>query len=84
MDVVPNPSDLLWALVIVGALGVGVVALALVRNGPRQATLNVWGKEHAEAIANDPKVATLKKPFQVAELEDLVGRLVAEAMPSNA
>jgi len=39
-------------------------------------------KEHAEAIAQDSKVATLEKPFQIADLEDTVRRLVGEATPS--
>ncbi len=40
-------------------------------------------KEHAEAIARDPKVAILEKPFRIAELEELVQRFVGEAAPSN-
>jgi CheY-like chemotaxis protein len=40
-------------------------------------------EERAEAIAQDPKVATLRKPFHVAELEDLVRRFVGEAMRSS-
>ena len=36
-------------------------------------------KEHAEAITQDPMVATLQKPFHVEELEDLVRRFVGEA-----
>ena len=39
-------------------------------------------KEHAEAIAQDPLVETLPKPFQVADLETLVRRLVGAATPS--
>jgi len=39
-------------------------------------------EEHAEAIAQDSKVVTLEKPFQIADLEDAVRRLVGEAMPS--
>jgi CheY-like chemotaxis protein len=40
-------------------------------------------KEHAEAIAQDPKVAILEKPFRVADLEQLVHRFVGEAAPST-
>jgi CheY-like chemotaxis protein len=40
-------------------------------------------EERAEAIAQDPKVETLQKPFHVAELEDLVRRFVGEATPSH-
>ena len=40
-------------------------------------------EERAEAIAEDLYLATLPKPFQVAELEDLVRRFVGEAVPSN-
>jgi CheY-like chemotaxis protein len=36
-------------------------------------------QEHAEEITGDPKVATLEKPFQVAELEALVKQFVGEA-----
>ena len=39
-------------------------------------------EEHAETIAQDSKVVTLEKPFQIADLEDAVRRLVGEAMPS--
>ena len=39
-------------------------------------------EEHAEAIAQDSKVVTLEKPFQIAELEDAVRRLVGAATPS--
>jgi CheY-like chemotaxis protein len=38
-------------------------------------------KEHAEAITEDPIVATLQKPFHVEELEELVRRFVGEASP---
>jgi len=41
-------------------------------------------EEHAAAVAQDPKVATLEKPFHIAELEDAVRRLVGEAMPSGS
>jgi CheY-like chemotaxis protein len=41
-------------------------------------------EEHAEDIAQDPKVATLEKPFHIDELEDAVRRLVGEAMPSGS
>lgn len=40
-------------------------------------------KEHAEAIARDPKVAILEKPFRVPELEELVQRFVGEPAPSS-
>lgn len=40
-------------------------------------------EEHAEAIAQDSIVETLQKPFQVAELEDLVRHFVGEPMPTN-
>lgn len=40
-------------------------------------------EEHAEEIAQDPKVETLPKPFQVNEMENLVRRLVGEAAPSK-
>lgn len=36
-------------------------------------------KEHAEAITQDPWVATLQKPFHVEDLENLVRRFVGEA-----
>lgn len=38
-------------------------------------------EEHAEEITRDPKVETLAKPFQVAELEALVERFVGTAAP---
>ena len=37
-------------------------------------------KEHAEAITEDPMVATLQKPFHVEELEELVQRFVGESV----
>jgi len=37
-------------------------------------------KEHAEAITEDPMVATLEKPFHVEELEKLVRRFVGESV----
>jgi len=37
-------------------------------------------KEHAEAITEDPMVATLQLPFHVEELEELVRRLVGESV----
>jgi CheY-like chemotaxis protein len=37
-------------------------------------------KEHAEAITEDPIVATLQKPFHVKELEELVQRFVGESV----
>jgi len=40
-------------------------------------------EEHAEEIAQDPKVETLPKPFQVKEMENLVRRFVGEAARSN-
>lgn len=40
-------------------------------------------EERAGAIGEDLYLATLRKPFQVAELEDLVRRFVGEAVPSN-
>jgi CheY-like chemotaxis protein len=40
-------------------------------------------EEHAEEIAQDPKVQTLPKPFQVKEMENLVRRFVGEAASSN-
>jgi CheY-like chemotaxis protein len=40
-------------------------------------------EEHAEEIAQDPKVQTLPKPFQVKEMENLVRRFVGEAAGSN-
>jgi len=39
-------------------------------------------EEHAQAITDDPKVATLPKPFQLEELEARVRQFVGEAMPS--
>jgi len=39
-------------------------------------------EEHAQAITDDPKVATLRKPFQLEELEARVRQFVGEAMPS--
>ena len=39
-------------------------------------------EEHASEITNDPKVATLTKPFQVAHLEALVRRLVGVPGPT--
>jgi CheY-like chemotaxis protein len=38
-------------------------------------------KDHGEAIALDAKIATLEKPFQVAQLEDLVRRFVGGPVP---
>jgi len=40
-------------------------------------------EEHAKEIAQDPKVETLPKPFQVEEMENLVRHFVGEAAPSN-
>ena len=40
-------------------------------------------EEHAEEIAQDPKIETLQKPFQVVALEALVRRFVGEAAPST-
>ena len=40
-------------------------------------------KEHAEQIAQDPKIEILQKPFHVLALEDLVRSLVGEAVPST-
>jgi len=40
-------------------------------------------EEHADAIAQDSRVVTLPKPFQVVEMEDLVRRFVGEAAPSK-
>lgn len=39
-------------------------------------------KEHASEITSDAKVETLTKPFQVAQLEALVRRLVGVPEPS--
>ncbi|MDP9271456.1 MAG: response regulator [Chloroflexota bacterium] len=36
-------------------------------------------QEHADEITRDPRVETLEKPFQVAELEALVKQFVGEA-----
>ena len=41
-------------------------------------------QEHASAIADDPKVATLQKPFHIAELEALVQGFIGEAMPAGS
>ena len=40
-------------------------------------------EEHAQAITDDVKVATLQKPFHVEELEARVRQFVGEAMPSG-
>ena len=40
-------------------------------------------EEHAQAIADDVNVATLRKPFHVEELEARVRQFVGEAMPSR-
>jgi CheY-like chemotaxis protein len=40
-------------------------------------------EQHAQAITDDVKVATLQKPFHVEELEALVGQFVGEAMVSG-
>ena len=40
-------------------------------------------EEHAEEIAADPMVRTLRKPFQVAELETMVRGFVGEDTPSR-
>ena len=37
-------------------------------------------KEHADAITEDPMVASLQKPFHVEELEELVRNFVGEAV----
>ena len=39
--------------------------------------------EHALEIAEDPKVETLAKPFQVKDMEKLVRQFVGKAVPSN-
>jgi CheY-like chemotaxis protein len=39
-------------------------------------------REHAEAITDDPMVATLQKPFHLDELEALVRRFVGESVPA--
>jgi CheY-like chemotaxis protein len=39
--------------------------------------------EHAQAITDDPKVATLQKPFHIEELEALVQEYVGAAQPSS-
>jgi len=40
-------------------------------------------EEHAQAIADDVKVATLQKPFHVEDLEARVRQFVGEATPSG-
>ena len=40
-------------------------------------------EDHAEEIERDPKVRILQKPFQVAELEEMVRGFVGKAMPSR-
>jgi CheY-like chemotaxis protein len=37
-------------------------------------------KEHAEAITEDPLVASIEKPFHVEEMEELVRRFVGESV----
>ena len=39
-------------------------------------------KEHAEAITEDPMVATLQKPFHLDELDALVLRFVGQSQPA--